>query len=93
MKVPERYKPVSDFQVTITEDSKILHYDLEDQVLKSPIKIVKKDKETGEMIPRAGATFKTKDSLGQYVEQATEEIPSQNITVFRFNDERRIIYY
>ena len=85
--VPDGYNPVSDFKVTITENGQTFHYDLMDEVIESSIKIIKKDKETGEIIPRSGAKFKIKDSLGNYVEQYVSEPILEKITEFETNED------
>ena len=86
-KVPEGYKEVPAFVVTINEDGQHFSYQLEDEVIESTIKIVKKDSETGKIIPRAGATFKIKDSLGNYVEQYTDDDSMLKVSEFMTDEE------
>lgn len=66
---PLGYRPIEDFEVTISEEGQRLNYIIENQVIEAKVKIVKKDSETGDVIPVAGATFKIKDSEGNYIKQ------------------------
>lgn len=62
-----------DFEVQITEQGKTYRYLLNDAVLKSSIEIVKKDAETGAVIPLAGAGFQVRS-------KATGELITQHLT-------------
>ena len=62
-----------DFEVQITEQNKTYRYLLNDAVLKSSIEIVKKDAETGEVIPLAGAGFQVRS-------EETGELITQHLT-------------
>ena len=62
-----------DFEVQITEQNKTYRYLLNDAVLKSSIEIVKKDAETGAVIPLAGAGFQVRS-------KATGELITQHLT-------------
>lgn len=53
--------PVEDFEVTVSEEGQTLYYILEDKRVFSPVRLVKKDAETGEVIPIAGAEFQLLD--------------------------------
>ena len=64
---------MSDFEVQITEQNKTYRYLLNDAVLKSSIEIVKKDAETGAVIPLAGAGFQVRS-------KATGELITQHLT-------------
>lgn len=81
-KTPEGYKAVADFEVTISEEGQQFHYILEDKVIESKIKIVKKDIETGKVIPLAGATFKVKDSEGNFISQHINYPVEKDLTEF-----------
>ncbi|MBC1537198.1 hypothetical protein HCJ52_13845 [Listeria sp. FSL L7-1485] len=81
-KTPEGYKAVADFEVTISEEGQQFHYILEDKVIESKIKIVKKDIETGKVIPLAGATFKVKDSEGNFISQHINYPIEKDLTEF-----------
>ena len=62
-----------DFEVQITEQNKTYRYLLNDAVLKSSIEIVKKDAETGAVIPLAGAGFQVRS-------KETGELVIQHLT-------------
>ncbi|EOW0747828.1 SpaA isopeptide-forming pilin-related protein [Listeria monocytogenes] len=81
-KTPTGYKAVADFEVTISEEGQQFHYILEDKVVEAKVKIVKKDIETGKVIPLAGATFKVKDSEGNFLTQHVNYPSDKDITEF-----------
>ncbi|EGQ1129644.1 Cys-Gln thioester bond-forming surface protein [Listeria monocytogenes] len=81
-KTPTGYKAVADFEVTISKEGQKFHYILEDKVVEAKVKIVKKDSETGKVIPLAGATFKIKDSEGNFLTQHVNYPSDKDITEF-----------
>ncbi|EAC5024882.1 hypothetical protein AR101_12560 [Listeria monocytogenes] len=81
-KTPTGYKAVADFEVTISKEGQKFHYILEDKVVEAKVKIVKKDIETGKVIPLAGATFKVKDSEGNFLTQHVNYPSDKDITEF-----------
>lgn len=81
-KTPVGYKAVADFEVTISEEGQKFHYILEDKVIEAKVKIVKKDVETGKVIPLSGATFKVKDSEGNFITQHVNYPSDKDITEF-----------
>ncbi|EHT7837750.1 Cys-Gln thioester bond-forming surface protein [Listeria monocytogenes] len=81
-KTPVGYKAVADFEVTISEEGQKFHYILEDKVIEAKVKIVKKDIETGKIIPLSGATFKVKDSEGNFITQHVNYPSDIDITEF-----------
>ncbi|EEO3716453.1 hypothetical protein G5727_002779 [Listeria monocytogenes] len=81
-KTPTGYKAVADFEVTISEEGQQFHYILEDKVVEAKVKIVKKDIETEKVIPLAGATFKVKDSEGNFLTQHVNYPSDKDITEF-----------
>ncbi|EHW6680062.1 hypothetical protein K2003_002875 [Listeria monocytogenes] len=81
-KTPVGYKSVADFEVTISEEGQKFHYILEDKVIEAKVKIVKKDIETGKVIPLSGATFKVKDSEGNFITQHVNYPSDKDITEF-----------
>lgn len=59
-----------DFDVFINEDGKAYRYIINNATMKALIEIVKKDVETGKVIPVAGVGFKVRDlSTGEYIVQ------------------------
>lgn len=81
-KTPVGYKSVADFEVTISAEGQKFHYILEDKVIEAKVKIIKKDMETGKVIPRAGATFKIKDSEGNFISQHINYPTEKDLTEF-----------
>lgn len=70
IKGAEGHKFVPDFDVTIDtgEDNRLYRYKLNNETLKSKLRLVKKDGETGKVIPLSGAVFKVKNlDTGKWV--------------------------
>ena len=65
----EGYRKIEPFDIVIDQNGKIYKYILENTVYESDVKIIKKDAETGKVIPLAGTQFKIKDSSGNWVTQ------------------------
>lgn len=71
-KAPKNYLPAAPvlIEVDTSTDSDIISLTIEDSEFESRLRIIKKDKETGKVIARAGTQFKIKDTLsGRYVTQ------------------------
>lgn len=58
---------IPDFDVVISEHGNVYRYLINNATFESYIKIVKKDKETGKVIPLAGAGFKLYDPQGNLI--------------------------
>ena len=58
---PDGLLPVKNFEITISEEGRTLYYILEDKRIFSPVRLVKKDADSGETIPLAGAEFQLLD--------------------------------
>lgn len=58
---------VSDFDVFISKNEETYYYILNNRDFESHIKVVKKDKETGKVIPYAGAGFQIYDPKGKLI--------------------------
>lgn len=65
----EGYRKIEPFDIKIDSNGKIYKYILENTVYETNVKIIKKDAETGKVIPLAGTQFKIKDSAGNWVTQ------------------------
>ena len=63
----ESYVTLPQFEVNISEDSKIYFYNIFNDKFRAEIEIYKTDSETGKKIPAAGVEFKIKDSEGNFV--------------------------
>lgn len=62
---------MSDFTVNINENGKTYRYLINNATFTALVKIVKKDAETGKVIPVSGIGFKVKDkSTGEYISQS-----------------------
>ncbi len=68
---PAGLKRVEDFEITISEEGRTLYYILENKKIFSPVRLVKKDADTGETIPIAGAEFRLLDHEKQPVTMTT----------------------
>ena len=83
----ENTEQMEDFEVNISENEKEYFYLLNDAVKKSFVKIVKKDAETGNIIPVSGIGFKVWDcSNSEYVSQEIN-YPSEMILNTFYTDE------
>ena len=78
---------MDDFEVNICENEKNYFYLINDAVLTSYVKIVKKDAETGSIIPAAGIGFKVWDCTNAcYVVQTVNYSTPTDIDTF-YTDE------
>lgn len=78
---------MEDFEVVISENEKEYFYLLNDAVKKSFVKIVKKDAETGNVIPVSGIGFKVWDCANsEYISQKIY-YPSEMILDTFYTDE------
>ncbi len=78
---------MQDFEVVISENEKNYFYLINDAVLTSLVKIVKKDAETGNIIPGSGIGFKVWDCQNEcYVEQKIN-YPSEMVLDIFYTDE------
>lgn len=72
-----------DFDVTISEDGKDYRYIINNATMKSLVEIVKKDIETGKIIPVAGIGFKVLDcSTNEFITQHINYPTSQDVDVY-----------
>lgn len=67
-KTPENYYPSGDFFITIDEDKEIEYRMVNNAPFKAWLKVLKMD-ENGQKVTLSNATFKLKDSQGNYVKQ------------------------
>ena len=68
---PPGFKPVDDFEITISEEGQTLYYILEDKLIVSPVQLVKVDAETGNTIPLANAEFQLLDANKNVITMTT----------------------
>lgn len=68
---PQGLAPVEDFEVTISEEGKIHYYILEDRQIMSPVRLVKTDSTSGEVIPLSGAEFELLDEEKHVIAMTT----------------------
>lgn len=88
------YRLIEPFDFTIDGQGQIKNYTLVDKAIENKIKVVKKDKETGKVIPRANAVFKIYDRVTKkYVaynsangEDITELFTTDNTGTFTTNE-------
>ncbi len=79
---------VSDFRVVISEQGQTLSYYIENPQVKSPIKIVKQDAETGKTVPLSGMGVKIMDmATHQYIVQHVPYPSDEYIDTFYTNTE------
>lgn len=78
---------VEDFDVIISEDGKTYPYILNDAVITANIRIVKKDAETGNVIPVSGVGFKVWSvDDGKYISQSINYPTEETIDTFYTNE-------
>lgn len=83
---PEGFAPADDFEVTIDEDGEILYYILENKQVFSPVRLIKKDSTTGNIIPVAGAEFELLDERKNPLSM-TVHYPSETVCETFVTDE------
>ena len=71
---PQGYITCESFEVFISENGNVYNFEIENEVYKSQVKIVKADAETCEAIPIAGTEFQIRDTNGNLVVQTSENI-------------------
>ena len=76
-----------DFEVNICESEKNYFYLINDSVLTSLVKIVKKDAETGNIIPISGIGFKVWDCANEYYISQKINYPSEIVLDAFYTDE------
>ena len=67
MNTPEGFKAIEPFKVKVEEENRLYTYVIENKRILGAVQIVKKDMESGRIIPVAGAEFKIFDSEGKQV--------------------------
>ena len=87
----DSHKLVDPFDVTIDVDKKVFAYALEDEAIKSEVKIAKLDAETGKIIPVAGVQFRIKDADGVWIVQRQLYPMPQDITVFETAEDGTLV--
>lgn len=87
----EGYRKIKPFDIRIDSNDKIYKYILENTVYESDVKIVKKDAETGKVIPLAGTQFKIKDSSGNWVTQSYNYPKPTTIDTFSTADDGTLV--
>ena len=79
----EGYEFVEDFSVQITEGGKTYPFIINNAIFSGKIEIVKKDAESGKIIPAAGIGFKIRDlSTGEWVSQSYDYPAPTTIDTF-----------
>ena len=84
---PEDYEGLTEAKIQIREDGIELKYIVTNLLKTTPVKILKKDKTTGEMIPRRGAQFQIIDEDGKPVEMRDNLDYGKITNTFTTNDE------
>ncbi len=70
------YAEIEPYEISISEEGRTLYYILENDVIEAPVSIVKKDKETGKIIPVKGSSFQILDQEKHLVEMTVTHYPS-----------------
>lgn len=86
-KTPEGYKPVEEFEIKLNQHEYNYKYNyLEDIPIESPLQIVKKDKETGKVIPLANTSFKVLNSNMEQISFNIRYPSNQLISEFKTDE-------
>lgn len=80
---PKEYKKIEDFEVTIAEDNQTLSYIIENKLILSPVKLIKKDTVTGNIIPIADAEFQLLDQDKKVITMHTYYPKKEEISTFK----------
>lgn len=83
---PPGLTPVDDFEVTISGEGQVLYYLLEDRQVISPVRLVKADCTTGQVIPAADVTFQLLDEEKEPVRMETHYPDTEVHEVFRTDE-------
>lgn len=83
----EGYTMAPTFSVDIAEADAVYSYNLTNKVMKSRIRIEKRDFETGELITAAAAGFQILDAQGQVLNMQVQDEESETINTFYTNQE------
>lgn len=80
------------FDVNINEDGKTYRYLINNATFEAEIEIVKKDKETGKIIPASGIGFKVRNTdTGEYVIQHINYPVPMDIEIYYTNDSGKLM--
>lgn len=82
-KTPEGFKPIDPFEVVLHKDGEeSVYWYVVDQPIEPPVKIVKKDSESGKVIPMPGTTFKILDKNMEYISFTLRYPTNTHLTEF-----------
>lgn len=88
----ESKEMVDDFEVFISEDGEIYRFIINNHTYESLIEIVKKDAETGKIIPAAGVGFKVRNrDTGEYIVQHINYPTPMDIDVYYTDSTGRLM--
>lgn len=94
-KTPEDYITAPDFTVSVTDDyleyedvEQIKRININNRPFTSQVRLIKVDQESGETVTLNSASFKIKDSKGNY---AVQKVSGQKIDTFTTNSKNQIV--
>ena len=87
----EGREKIEDFDVFLSEDGAVCRFLLNNAVFRSRIRVVKKDAETGKVIPYAGAGFRILDPRGEPVTMTVTYPETVTLDVFRTSSSGTLI--
>ena len=90
-KTPEGYKGIKDVAIKITENGAELKYVLTNARVKLMVELVKKDLETGNVVPIKGAKFQILDSTGTPITMRDNLNYANTTDIFETNDDGIIV--
>ena len=83
---PKGYKGIDPFEVTISESSQTLSYIIENKLILSPVKLVKKDAVSGNTVPIANAEFALLDANKNVITMRTYYPNKTELTSFKTDE-------
>lgn len=87
----EGTEKVNDFQVSVVKNNETYSFILNNRVFESLITVVKKDMETGRVIPAAGITFQIRDiKTGEWVVQHVNYPTPMDISYFQTDSQGKL---
>ncbi len=87
----EGTEKVTDFQVSVVKNNETYSFILNNRVFESLITVMKKDAETGRMIPAPGITFQIRNvKTGKYVVQHVNYPTPQDISYFQTDSQGKL---
>lgn len=88
---PEGFKAIEPFHMKVEEDKKVYTYIIENKRILGAVQIIKKDAQTGMIIPAAGAKFKILDAQGNQIQMKVHYPEEKILDVFETDEKGQFL--